>query len=67
MRMSSKFENRVKVMYDRRRRSLNKLEEIKRKQAEELIKDCTFKPVTTNYAFKQNLPTAFERLVIFAW
>jgi len=50
-------------MYEKRRRSLDKLEGIKRKQNEELIQDCTFKPMIKSYQFKKDLPKVFERLV----
>eukprot|EP00826_Nyctotherus_ovalis_P060659 TRINITY_DN8538_c0_g5_i1.p4 TRINITY_DN8538_c0_g5~~TRINITY_DN8538_c0_g5_i1.p4 ORF type:complete len:132 (-),score=23.85 TRINITY_DN8538_c0_g5_i1:480-875(-) len=63
-RLSSKLDDRVKVMYEKRRRSLDKLEEIKRRQKEEAIQDCTFKPMIKSYQFRKDLTGVFERLVI---
>lgn len=40
-------------MYEMKRRSLEKINEIKAQEKLRVEKDCTFKPIITNYA-KQN-------------
>jgi len=36
-------------LYDKRRRSTERIKELREEKEEEVLKDCTFKPIINNY------------------
>ena len=63
--MSQNFENRLKIMYDRKRRSVDKLEAIKFQEAKNAVKDCTFRPMITDYCIKHHIKTDLQHKVFY--
>lgn len=47
--MDLRVEARIKRLYDRKRRSVERIKKLREEKKEESLKDCTFKPVINNY------------------
>lgn len=63
--VSGKVETRIKILYDKRRRSLDRIEKIRAEERRALKQLCTFKPEISQYASKNNINSTFKSPVIF--
>lgn len=61
---SPNIKDRIELMYEKRRRSLDKIDLIKHKEIEKLKEVCTFKPEITNYSRKHNIKPLFNSAVL---